>query len=199
MSDKEYGPVLSRANPPIDPSDIQKMYDTKVLSDDSPQGLQNKVFFEIALHFISRSREKLRKLTIDSFEFHQDPNRGKYVTLASNSDNEKPLANEGTKGQRLYATGRPNCPVASLEKYLSRVNPKSPCFFQACIPNAKVGDRFWYNGKPIGSNTIGGMMKRISHDAKLSRVYNNLSIHATAMRGRGAIKFWLPTHMDPQM
>ena len=187
LYDKEQG---SRVHHLISTSDMQKMYDSKVLSDDTPQGLQNKVFFEIALHFDTKSRGKFRDLTIESFEFHQDPKKGKYVTLANDKTNEKEEAHERAKKQRLYATGRPNCPMASLEKYLRLLNPKSPSFFQAYYGNAyEIKDnRYsnWYNGKPIGKNTIGAMMKRISVDAKLSRSYTNLSIHLTSMEFRKA-------------
>ena len=186
LKGEDHGP---RTHHVIDAKDMQKMYDSKVLSDDTPQGLQNKVFFEMALHFDTKSRGKFRDLTIDSFEFHQDPEKGKYVTLREKA-NEKLLAHEEAKKQRLYATGRPNCPVASLEKYIRLLNPKSPCFFQAYhgSPYEKKGDRCsnWYNGQPIGKNTLGAMMKKISVDAKLSRSYTNLSIHLTSMEFRKA-------------
>ena len=169
-----------RVQTAIEVSDLEKMYDSKVLSDDSPQGLQNKVFFEIALHFDGKSLGRFRDLTVDSFEFHQDPENGsKYVTLAS----------DRVKQQRLHATDGPKCPVASLEKYLKRLDPNCPVFFQACIGNADVfgpakDKQFWYNGKPIGKNNLSLLMKNISIDADLSCSYRNKSIQATAVKFR---------------
>ena len=187
--------------PAIEACDYQKMYTSKVLSNDTPHGLQNKVFFEMAFHFDRKTREDLKELTLDSFEFHDDAEKGcKYVTLATTKRKEKNLkllaveAAPNPNKKRLYATGQPNCPVASLEKYLSVLDPTCHCFFQGCKrstvkvfgPFDTFEDRYWYNGKPLGINAIGQFMKHISINAKLSRVYSNHCIRATAVKMRNA-------------
>ena len=65
------------------PGDIEKMYHSGVLSNNDPRSLQNKVFFELCLHFGRRGREGLHKLRQDSFQFIVDDANAdiEFVTL----------------------------------------------------------------------------------------------------------------------
>lgn len=62
--------------------DLKRLYDSSALSTETPEGLQNKVFFEYMLNFCNRGRENLRDLKKDDFEICSDGNRD-YVTLKS--------------------------------------------------------------------------------------------------------------------
>ena len=42
-------------------------------------------------------------------------------------------------------------------------------------------DAIWYDNQSVGVNTLGGKMKAISKQAKLSREYTNHSIRATSV------------------
>ena len=69
---------------PIQEGDIRKMYDSKVLCNDSPKALQYKVFFEMCLHFVRRGKEGLRELRKNSFALRIDDKGFKYVTVTYN-------------------------------------------------------------------------------------------------------------------
>lgn len=77
--------------------------------------------------------------------------------------------------------GSPRCPVASLEKYLSKLNSNSECFWQRPKRQVKGGGSFWYDNITVGHNTLGNFMKTISTKAELSQVYTNHSIRATCI------------------
>ena len=81
----------------------------------------------------------------------------------------------------MYATGMPDCPVKSLKLYLSKLNKSKPCFFQR--PKAVFGasSDCWYEAAPVGKNTLGTMMQKISKQAGLSKTYTNHSIRATVI------------------
>ena len=170
----------------IEPGDIAKMYDTKVLSNDNPKALQYKVFFEISLHFARRGREGLRELKPSAFVFKKDDNDEEYATIIHN---EKTKKDQGTKtdflekDQRMY--GRPEsplCPLASLKTYISKLNPKADTFFQQPRTCANVNEKdVWYNGRPVGPNTIANFMPKISQEAGLSKAYTNHCIRATVI------------------
>ena len=170
----------------IQPGDVQKMYESGTLSDDKPQALQNKVFFEIMLHFGKRAKEGLHDLIIDSFQFRSDDDKNVYAIIPYN---EKSKTNHGLesgreeKEQRMYKTGeKGSCPVGSLRKYLSKLNPKSNYFFQhISSKKSALTEQYWYNGKRMGVNAIGGLMKHISKDSELSRIYTNHCIRATSV------------------
>ena len=86
-----------------------------------------------------------------------------------------PAKHRTEKDQRMYATGDSNCPVASLKLYLQKLDDKSDYFLQGISPKAGK----WYNGRKMGINNVNDFMK-ISNEAKLSHVYTNHSIRATA-------------------
>ena len=81
----------------------------------------------------------------------------------------------------MYATERVWCPDASFEKCLEHLNPKNEFLFQR--PKKKVSSDtiVWYDNMVDGERSLGDMMKRISKEGNLSRIYTNHSIRATAV------------------
>ena len=75
----------------------------------------------------------------------------------------------------------PNCPVASLKLYLSKLSLDEEHFFQT--PRKSQKESFsdmniWYKRK-MGINTLASMMNTISKSANLSQEYSNHCIRAT--------------------
>ena len=68
----------------ISKPDFEKMYSSKVLSNDDPISLQRKVFVEMGLHFARRGREGLRKLKKTDFDVKNDANGREYDTIKHN-------------------------------------------------------------------------------------------------------------------
>ena len=85
--------------------------------------------FEIILYFCRRGQENLREMKQDTFSIKTDGSGRRYVeqTVGEMDKNHKDTdAIDDTIGEgRMYATGSPFCPVASFEKYLSKL-PKGP-------------------------------------------------------------------------
>ena len=167
----------------ISNGDVDRMYSTKVLSNDAPEALLYKVFFEVGLHFGRRGREGWRNLRKDSFVFKRDDSNPdlKYATLTHYETTKKNhgIENELEKDQRMYAIiGDNKCPVQSLEMYLSKLSPKEDAFLQIPRKNISPNDDIWYYGV-LGKNTIANMMKQISQKAGLSSQYTNHCIRAT--------------------
>ena len=75
----------------------------------------------------------------------------------------------------------PNCPVLSLKKYISKLNPKCSYLFQR-PRTGQVGDDdpVWYENKVLGIHKLETMMKNISVAAGLSQTYTNHCLRATA-------------------
>lgn len=170
----------------IEAGDIAKMYESHTLSNANPVALQNKVFFEISLHFLRRAKEGLRELRKDSFEIRTDDEGKRYATITYQEKSKKDKGDKRDfveKDQRMYERpeDKDTCPLFSLELYLSKLDPKSNDFFQQVRRNITLNAVTWYNGRPIGANTIAGFMSRISKDAELSMVYTNHCIRVTAI------------------
>ena len=182
---REEGNDTTKHKDVIEPGDIARLYDTDTLSNLSPQALQNKVFFEISLHFARRAKEGMRDLKKSSFAILTDDQGKRYATITHNEKSKKDKGEKKQfteKEQRMYAKpGDSRCPVNSLELYLSKLHPDKEEFFQQVSRTATSSCPTWYNGRPIGSNTIATFMSRISKAAKLSKVYTNHCIRVTAV------------------
>ena len=155
----------------------------KIHSNDSPESLLHKVFFEVGLHFGRRGREGWRYLRKYLFCFKRDnsnPNV-RYVTLNFHESTKKNHGIERMheKDQRMYSTpDSDTCPVNSLALYLSKLNPNSDAFLQIPKKNIPQSEDIWYPGV-LGKNTNTNMMKTISKKAGLTEDYTNHCIRAT--------------------
>lgn len=169
-------------HPPISNDDLKKLYASKVFSVNHPVSLQRKIFFDVIYYFCRRERENLRLSTIDDFSIKVDSNGNEYIEKVSDEltknhredhENEDVMIIEGN--------GSINCPVISFKLYISKLNPKLKALFQR--PNKKIptDDSPWYDNMVVGERGLGDMMKVISKEAELSRVYTNHSIRATTI------------------
>ncbi|CAG2190184.1 KCTD1_15 [Mytilus edulis] len=165
----------------ISQGDIEKLYSCGVFNVDSPDTLQNKVFWDVMLNFGRRGQEGLPELKSNSYHKLTDDKGMKYYTMAYN---ERDKTHHGVDGKeniketRMYE--RPNdlnCPVHSLDLYLSKLSPKCSAFFQQTLVNPRPD--CWYAAQPIGKNKLASWMSRISKSADLSKIYTNHCIKAT--------------------
>ena len=74
-------------------------------------------------------------------------------------------------------------PVKAFELYLSKLNPSLDSLWQRpkAFDNFNESDSVWYYNAPLGKNTLGSLMKSLSVEYKLSKVYTNHCISSTAV------------------
>jgi len=177
------GEDVTKHKEAISEGDMKKLYETKTLNNESALGLQRKVYLEVSLHFGRRGREGLRNLNKDSFVFKVDDKGREFVTLAFNEldkNHQVLMPKELEKKQIMYSQpGDDMCPVLSLKKYISKLNPKCPCFFQRPREKMSPDDQTWFENKPLGVKSINSLMKSMSVDAGLSVQYTNHCVRAT--------------------
>lgn len=108
----------------------------KVLDPNTPEGLVNKVWFDVQLHLGRRGNEGHRQLKPTSFTVKRDERRGvRYATLVLNEhtnhhhDDSRAGTTERTPWVMLEQPDDPLCPVSSLEKYLSHLPSDAPAFY----------------------------------------------------------------------
>ena len=85
------------------------------------------------------------------------------------------------KGRMYDAPESDMCPVKTFELYISKLHPSSDLFFQLPRRCYNVSDDLWLEPKPIGENTLGNFMPRISAMCSLSRRYTNHCLRSTAI------------------
>ena len=173
---------------PIDEKDVAKLYTTGVLDENTPAGLQSKVWFELMLFICRRSRENLRKLERDHFSVATDFYGRRFVYQSKDEMTKTERTSQGNNkksrvdGRRMYETGVKGCPVASYEKYVSKLNPACPALFQRPLANTPTSnDKPWYAAGAVGERTLGSMMGKLSEEAGLSKHYTNHSIRSTCI------------------
>ncbi|XP_061190317.1 uncharacterized protein LOC133198208 [Saccostrea echinata] len=165
----------------IHPDDVAKLYKT-VFSADTPKGLQQKTIFEFIYYFCDRGREHLRRVRKDDFTFCRDASGREYVTVKERYTKKKSRDKQGKTIMpvRMYDhPGDPMCPVASFKKYLMKLNPINPYFWQRPRRICYHSDSIWYENSALGKNTLSALMMNLSAEAKLSKKYSNSCIRAT--------------------
>ncbi|XP_053390634.1 uncharacterized protein LOC128553491, partial [Mercenaria mercenaria] len=85
------------------------------------------------------------------------------------------------EGKMYELPGDVNCPVASFEKYLSKLNPGIDCLWQRPLDSFELDGPIWYCMAPLGKGKLAGMMGDISNLAHLSKRYTNHCIRATSI------------------
>ncbi|XP_075284392.1 activating transcription factor 7-interacting protein 1 isoform X2 [Opisthocomus hoazin] len=170
--------------PPIAAEDLRKIKQSGVLGLHSPLALVNKVWFDLQLHFAKRGTEILRDLAPDAFVVEKDKNGRRYAMFrypGKGRNGEDPH-----KMGKMYAIpGDPNCPVFSLELYLSKLPPEPPAFYlhPLKLTSEQMQEQpVWYKREPMGVNYLGTMMPRISVAARLSQRYTNHSLRTTTIQ-----------------
>ena len=137
------------------------------------------------LNFTRRGQEGLDILTRQSYgKFQDDKGHSFYKMMYKESKTHHGVdSRENYQERRMYANpaNPDNCPVRSLDLYLSKLSPKCNSFFQQPLlfPKKNV----WYVAQPIGKNKICAWMGHLSISAGLSKRYINHYIRATVATG----------------
>ena len=153
--------------------DLNKLYESGVLSNANPTSLQNKVWVELMIYIGGLARQDLRNLEKDHFIFEKDDTGKLYYRL------DAPFMLDSKKGIRVYEQpDNMNCPVHSLWLYLSKLNPKCPVFFQQPLKEVvTIDDTVWYSHRPIGKNAHSTWLAGICKEAGITTEYRNTALY----------------------
>ena len=187
---KKDGKDKSEPRSDIEQSDLQKLFDEYFipgLANGNTEILLHKVFFDIMFYTGRRGKEGLRNLQKDSFEIKKSADGREYLEITFNEVTKK---NQGDQTSSTADTlhnnhaiitemeGSLRCPVNSYKHYIENLHPECDAFFQ--YPNDKKNG---FERRPIGKNSLAGLMSTISKQAKLSKRYTNHCIRKTTATG----------------
>ena len=82
---KKDGFDTTKHHTPISDEDFHKLHTSGVLSNESPQSLLRKVWFNISFYFGRRGSEGQRRLTKDSFTIGKDDAGREFVEMSMNA------------------------------------------------------------------------------------------------------------------
>ena len=168
----------------ISENDLNKI--ATYLKCDNPVTLRYKVWYDVAMHFVTRGLEFHEQLNMTSFVFENDDNGTEYATL-SHETREKNWqggldGKENVADKRMYATSNDNCPVAALKKLMSKTDPGAAALFNHCAKDAPDSD-IWFTTPPVKHYQFSRFMGDISRNARCSKPYTAHCLRATAIQG----------------
>jgi hypothetical protein len=98
------------------------------------------VWYNLAIHFVTRGLEFHQQLKLNSFEFHFDENNREYACLShemKQTNGQGGLdSRETCSDKRMYAQNDSHCPVAALKLLISKTDPASTSLFNHCCKDA---------------------------------------------------------------
>lgn len=173
----------------IEEEDLRKISAYMSHSETSPIILRQCVWYNLAIHFVSRGLEFHHQLKRDSFNFLEDQDGRQYVTL-NHETQQKNFQGGLTKDEapvdrRMYASGAKNCPVAMLKLLIEKTDPAAEYLFNNCYKEAlkaPVQMLIWYGSKPLAKRTFTNFMADISKSSGLRKWYTPHCLRATAIQ-----------------
>ena len=150
----------------------------------TPDGLQRKVWYDIHFNFARRGNQNDRNLKKDAFRVCTDPDGCEFLEMTFNEatknhsgdtsdlDYEKP---------RMYGNSTSMCPIRSYKRYIGYLNPANEWLWQSPKNLKDINSNVWYTKQTLGIHSLRNMMKKISDIAKLSTEYTNHGCRGAAI------------------
>ena len=180
-------PVLANKTQPrweiIAKTDLEKISVFLGGAANSPEILRLCVWFQIAMHFPTRSLEFYVQLTPNSFTFGFDE-QGHYAELNHTPNLAEKYKFIEYEGKRMYATYEKTCPVSTLRLLLKKTPPSATNLFNQChkgLTEHPTRVDIWYYPLPLAKGTIDRFLDNICKGAGILRVYTRVCLWATAM------------------
>lgn len=176
----------------------EQLWQTRVLSSESPLSLLRAVFYLNGINFVLRGGDEHRRLKISQFSFINVPDPDcpgemiRCVQYTEHGSKNRPGSSHQLNQDNKVVTqfAKPDmgdkCHVFLLELYVSKL-PESALqrdiFYmkaKSCIPDS-LGDP-WYTDMPLGHNTLGKMLKEILKEGGINAENkSNHSLRSTAI------------------
>ena len=157
----------------------------------NPVVLRFRVWFLLAIRFVSRGLEFHQQLKMDSFVIKTDENGDEYVKLSHDTKQTNWQGgidtSENPKEKRMYAvpSARDKCPVQSLLLFLSKTDRNATSLFNTCSKKAlgnPENESVWYTAVPIKHYQFTRFMADISKNEKCTTNYTPHCLRATAIQ-----------------
>ena len=179
ISLKRQGKENVNHKPAIEHEDLTKLKTSQAIALTNPFSLLRNVWFHVVLFFCRRGREGQRQLKKSSFRFEADASGRRFITMAHDEATKNHPGGvsdvpSNEKLARMYETSEENDGYKAMKFYIARLNPKNDAFFNIRRSSGSTMMKF-------GTMQNQSVSTSISEAAKLSKVYTNHSVRATAI------------------
>ena len=146
----------------------------------TPPVLVEAVWFHLCYYFGRRGREGWCGMNKDTFTVKLDSESIECVAMnkteiTKNHQGGHRQRDQDYSDQRMYGEG-----VDIFKFYASKLNPACGRFFQTPL-KVYNSDGTWFKNEPMGKNSLGSLMQKLSQKAGLSMVYTCHSVRASTV------------------
>ena len=170
--------------PEIEPEDLRKLYQS--FDPNCPNGLQEKVWFDIMFHLVRRGRENLRGMTKETFAVSS------YATGEKSFFKTKVKLTKITTFRTMHLILQVKIEFTKLEVFsVQYVHLENTCCW-CTLYTGHYGNepemllhpknRHGICAAPLGEKSLGNMMAKLSTKYGLSERYTNHSIRVTSLQ-----------------
>lgn len=172
-------------------NDLEKINSYLYSSNEDPIILRFRVWYNIAMHFVTRGIEFHQQLQLDSFEFHFDENRNEYACLSHQMRQKNWQggldSSDSISDKRMYSCEGDRCPVASLKLFISKTDPAATFLFnhikrEAMSWKSPADLQLWYSNKSVKPYQFSRFMADVSKNASCGEIYTAHCLRATAIQ-----------------
>ncbi|CAG2253459.1 KCTD1_15 [Mytilus edulis] len=152
--------------------------------------LRLKVWYCLAIHFVSRGLEFHHQLNLNSFDFKIDADGDEYV-MVNHETTQKNIqggvsSEEAPSDKFMYSNVAEKrfCPLSALKELIAKTDPNAKSLFNRIVKDLDVssGASVWYTTQALAKRTYSGLMSDICKNAKCSKVYTAHCLRATAIQ-----------------
>ena len=178
----------TKHHPIIPNEDLMKI--NSYLSTDNPITLRFRVWYLLAIHFVSRGCEFHHQLTLQSLKFERDENGTEFVTPTHETQQKNyqgglDETQEEAQDKRMYATGKDKCPVMTIRYFLTKTDPNASALFNVCDKAVLRSEdpstaSIWYTSTAVKQKNFTQYMVDICKNAGANR-FTAHSLRSTAI------------------
>ncbi|XP_053400041.1 zinc finger MYM-type protein 2-like [Mercenaria mercenaria] len=173
---------------PITTEQEDKLWQSKLLGDETPRMLLNTMFWIIRIYFGLRGGQEHSNLALNNFKIGCDTDGRRFLQYTETM----PKTNSRLKYRRVnphcakayeLIENPARCPVAIFQKYTSKLHPSSnpkKFYYNPIINGGLRGP--WFTLVAVGHRQLNQVVKTIMHDAGYEGHYTNNSLRVTATR-----------------
>ena len=174
---------------PISNEDLEALYAANQLGVNTPESLVNTAWFYTILYFGKRDRENQRAMKPGDLQLKTTTSGLKYFVLRERATKNHPgrVSDNEDESQSVIMAwqGNPRCPVACLEKYLAKRDPRCDAIWtKPKNHNASSfhsADEVWFCNVPMGKHKLENLLTEMCKTAGLAHIYTPHCIRATSV------------------
>ncbi|VDI07745.1 Hypothetical predicted protein [Mytilus galloprovincialis] len=151
--------------------------------------LRIKVWYALAIHFVSRGIQFQQHLSKDSIKFVNGEEGREYLTITHETHQKNYQggiedSSEEAEDKRMYSTDSDSCPVKAVKLHLSKCHPNSKSLLNLYSRDALRGNPnhfpVWYTKTPVKVKAFTAFMPDFCKNTGVKR-YTAHSLRSTAI------------------